>query len=141
MRTYTKTLRVYLAGPMTGLPENNFPVFRVAADKLRSIGYDVISPAEMDIESGFDPTRGLEEQGFSRAEVLLKDIEIIARGGVEGIVFLPGSYRSPGARAEFAFGRYMGLRMFRAWVGINTASWFVEEITNQEADMYFNGEG
>lgn len=38
--------RVYLAGPMTGLPDNNFPAFRAAASHLRAQGLDVENPAD-----------------------------------------------------------------------------------------------
>lgn len=38
--------RIYLAGPMTGLPLDNYPAFHVEAARLRAIGYHVESPAE-----------------------------------------------------------------------------------------------
>lgn len=135
--TTTKTMRVYLAGPMTGYKENNFPAFARAAEALRNLGLDVVSPAEMDLANGFDPTKGLEEQGFSRAEVLLKDLEIIGRGGIEGIVFLPGSRFSPGAKTEYAFGKYLGLRMFK-YVPRQAGGWMTE-MDQSEAELYFAG--
>ncbi len=39
--------RVYLAGPMTGLPGKNYPAFHAAAARLRARGFTVISPAEI----------------------------------------------------------------------------------------------
>lgn len=38
--------RVYVSGPMTGLPEYNYPAFNRAAQWLRDAGYDVENPAE-----------------------------------------------------------------------------------------------
>lgn len=38
--------RVYIAGPMSGLPDLNYPAFRSAALVLRSHGYFVENPAE-----------------------------------------------------------------------------------------------
>jgi hypothetical protein len=38
--------RVYIAGPMTGLPEYNFPAFHAAAAAWRAAGWDVFNPAE-----------------------------------------------------------------------------------------------
>ncbi len=38
--------RIYVAGPMTGLPEFNYPAFHAAARTLRSLGYSVENPAE-----------------------------------------------------------------------------------------------
>ena len=38
--------RIYLAGPMTGLPEFNYPAFHAEAARLRQLGYHVENPAE-----------------------------------------------------------------------------------------------
>ena len=40
------TMRVYIAGPMTGLPEYNYPAFNQVAAALRAVGYEVMNPAE-----------------------------------------------------------------------------------------------
>lgn len=39
-------MRVYIAGPMTGLPEFNYPAFRAAASAWRAAGWDVADPSE-----------------------------------------------------------------------------------------------
>lgn len=39
-------LRIYLAGPMTGYREFNYPAFNAAAAQLRAMGFDVANPAE-----------------------------------------------------------------------------------------------
>lgn len=44
-----KLPRLYLAGPMTGLPENNYPEFNRIADYLRRQGFHVENPAENDL--------------------------------------------------------------------------------------------
>ncbi|MFU7262033.1 DUF4406 domain-containing protein, partial [Pseudomonas aeruginosa] len=46
--------RIYLAGPMTGLPEHNFPAFHAEAARLRSLGYQVENPAEHGEIPGFE---------------------------------------------------------------------------------------
>ena len=38
--------RLYLAGPMTGLAEFNYPAFHAEAARLRALGYEVENPAE-----------------------------------------------------------------------------------------------
>jgi len=37
---------VYLAGPMSGMPEHNYPIFMAYAKKLKDAGYVVWNPAE-----------------------------------------------------------------------------------------------
>ena len=39
--------RIYLSGPMSGLPNFNYPAFDLEAKRLRKIGFEVINPAEM----------------------------------------------------------------------------------------------
>lgn len=46
--------RLYVAGPMTGLPEYNYPAFHQAAAQLRAAGYDVENPAENLTQSTWD---------------------------------------------------------------------------------------
>lgn len=38
--------RIYIAGPMTGLPDFNYPAFNQEAERLRALGYHVENPAD-----------------------------------------------------------------------------------------------
>lgn len=40
-------MRVYIAGPMTGIEFLNFPAFHAAAATLRELGHTVVNPAEL----------------------------------------------------------------------------------------------
>lgn len=99
---------VYVCGPMTGLPKFNFPNFDKAALDLRSLGFQVTSPSELD-----DPeTRaaalaspdGAPGTGTASDETwgdfLARDVKLIADGGIEAIVVLSGWEKSRGARLE-----------------------------------------
>jgi len=39
-------MKLYLAGPMTDLPDDNFSAFHEMAARLRAAGHEVVSPAE-----------------------------------------------------------------------------------------------
>lgn len=41
-------MRIYLAGPMTGYPDNNRAAFAKYAQLLRYRGYEVVNPGEFD---------------------------------------------------------------------------------------------
>jgi hypothetical protein len=90
-------VRLYLAGPMTGLPELNFPAFHAAAARLRESGYDVVNPAEINV----DPSEGW-------AACLRKDIAQLVT--CEGIALLPGWEKSRGARLEHRIATELGMR-------------------------------
>lgn len=47
-------MRVYIAGPMAGRLNYNYPAFHAAAERLRGEGYEVINPAEL---NGMDEGR------------------------------------------------------------------------------------
>ena len=44
--TNTTMRRIYISGPMTGLPDFNYPAFNAEAARLRALGYHVENPAE-----------------------------------------------------------------------------------------------
>ena len=41
--------KLYLAGPMRGYPEDNYPHFNEMAAELRKLGYAVFNPAENNV--------------------------------------------------------------------------------------------
>lgn len=101
--------RIYLAGPMQGYPEFNFPRFNAVAAALRAAGHTVFNPAQRDVERhhGVDISKGttgsLEEiktkHGFSLRQALHEDLEFICLEANK-IVLLPGWEKSNGAQAE-----------------------------------------
>lgn len=44
--------RIYLSGPMTGMPQHNFPAFNAEAARLRALGYDVVNPVDINPDPG-----------------------------------------------------------------------------------------
>lgn len=84
----------YLAGPMTGLPEYNFPQFAAAKRDLEECGFDILSPHEID--HGETPeTRG----SLHYTEYLRAGFKMLLE--CRGIIMLPNWTKSRGAVAEF----------------------------------------
>lgn len=86
-------MRLYVSGPMRGLPNSNFPAFDKVANELRDMGHDVLSPADSFKDEDGNPVRGLP-----RSEYLKHDIQLILI--CDGVVVIDGWYDSPGARFE-----------------------------------------
>jgi hypothetical protein len=110
-------MKVYLAGPMRGIEEFNFPAFYAAAGQLRAQGHEVLNPAETDHNTGFDPTglRGtdadLVHASFDLRSALAYDLTWICTHA-EAVAVLPGWQRSLGARAEVAAAHAIGIPVF-----------------------------
>lgn len=88
---------VYLAGPMSGLPEFNYPAFHAKAAELRAQGRDVRNPAENDSGSA-----GKSWEFYMRLalRMLLECDEIH---------LLPGWHNSHGARIEKYVAEELGM--------------------------------
>jgi hypothetical protein len=91
--------RVYIAGPMTGLPDFNHPAFHAAAARLRSLQFEVVSPAELHINLG-------------------KDWLFYVRAGIaalttcDSIYMLEGWDKSRGAQLEWDIASRLGLSIY-----------------------------
>lgn len=109
-------MKVYLAGPMSGFPAFNIPAFDAAAEDLRALGHEVVSPAEVDgpitrevlLQSETGTHDDLpKDEGWSF--YLARDFRILADEGVEAIVTLDGWETSKGARCEVAVAEVLGI--------------------------------
>lgn len=90
--------KIYIAGPMTGLPDNNYPTFHAAATLLRAQGHMVANPAENEA-----PSCGtwLGYMRLALAQLIQCD----------AVHLLPGWSRSRGAMVEFTLAKGMGLEV------------------------------
>ena len=91
--------RIYISGPMTGLPEFNFPAFHSAAATLRACGFEVVNPAE------------LNDQHKAYNDCLRADIKALCDCDV--IALLPGWEGSNGAHLELHIAHRIGLEVKR----------------------------
>ncbi|NLF01127.1 MAG: DUF4406 domain-containing protein [Anaerolineales bacterium] len=90
--------RIYIAGPMTGLPEWNFPAFFAAAEALRAGGYEPVNPAEA---FGGDTTRTHQEYMREACRQLAT---------CQGILLLDGWRESKGAVFEAGIAHVTGMQ-------------------------------
>lgn len=109
----------YIAGPMRGVPEYNYPAFMAAAKLLRGLRWTVYNPAEMDIEAEPEEdwtTLSLEQQKLHNTasnirRFAIRDIYVLlhklrAENG-DAIFVLPGWEDSEGAIAETGVARWV----------------------------------
>ncbi len=91
-------MKVYLSGPMTGIDNYNRQTFNAACDMLRSTGYEVYNPAELNEQNTFP---------FTWNSCIKKCIvELI---NCDMIVLLPGWMSSKGARLEVYIAQELGI--------------------------------
>lgn len=105
-----KNQKVYLAGPMRGYPEYNFPAFHAAAAKLRERGLEVWSPAENDVnQDGFDPATDTAQP---MRHYMKRDLPAVLDADM--VCVLPGWEKSQGACLEVHVARTCGIPIFKA---------------------------
>lgn len=94
-----KKARVYLAGPVTGIENQNKEAFGREAKRLRASGYWVLVPLE------FVPSTA----SWSEAMILCVDHLIHC----SRVVFLHGWIRSRGARREWIIAKLLGIPTYQ----------------------------
>jgi hypothetical protein len=106
--------KIYIAGPMRGIPKFNFPAFDDAAERLYNQGWDPINPADIDRDQGFDVDALPADFDWSSLPETLSLRDIIRRDvdalmGADAVYVLPGYERSRGSRAEIALAEWLNL--------------------------------
>lgn len=89
--------KCYVAGPMTGYPELNYPLFHSVSQRLRKMGFEVVSPAELNPIT--TPYR----------EAMINDI--LALVTCDHIVMLDGWEKSKGATLEHHIATVLGIEL------------------------------
>lgn len=108
-----KPVKLYISGPMSGIKDFNAPAFIATSAQLRALGFDVISPQEMDAQAGFDTK---SEDGkmdpLLRRQFLARDFIEVA--SCDGIYMMKGWSKSGGAKLERAFALDTGMTVMYA---------------------------
>lgn len=103
-------MKIYLAGPMRGLPDWNFPAFDAAEARWRAAGHQPFSPAQIDRIMRYGPEEG-EDPAHLRHMIQL-DIACIMCA--DAIALLPDWEQSRGAAVELALAQFLGLKVYDA---------------------------
>lgn len=97
-------MKLYLSGPMSGLPGLNAKAFHDAAAALRHVGFEVVNPAETELSEDTDRS---ENQIW--VDYMLDGL--LKLSDCEGVAVLNGWMSSPGASIEAMFASRLGLEV------------------------------
>lgn len=100
--------KIYIAGPMSGYPEFNFPKFFEIAERYKALGWKVFNPANKDEEAGVvtdaSYAKGdalqLISSGWDFREAYSWDANRVIEA--DAIFMIKGWEHSPGARGEWS---------------------------------------
>ncbi len=96
--------RIYISGPMTGMPDLNFPAFHAEAARLTALGYDVVNPAELNPE----PEKGWHE-------CMRRDLSELLT--CDALALMDGWQKSAGAHLEMHVAHRVGMEIVIAREG------------------------
>lgn len=91
-------MKVYLAGPMTGYADLNFPKFAEETARLRALGLVVVSPAEVN-----------PDHSMPWLECMRRDIPHLVT--CDAVAVLPGWSSSRGANVEVTLAQGLGFKV------------------------------
>ena len=103
-------MRIYIAGPMRGIPESNFPAFDEAESRWRAAGHTPFSPAQVDRALKYDPK--YDETPTMLRHVIQMDIACIM--AADALALLPGWEKSRGSTVELSLAQFLGLPIYDA---------------------------
>jgi len=115
---------IYLAGPMTGIKDLNFPLFNAEAARLRGLGYTVVNPAEINggaAELTACAAMTPAELKAHWRKCMRRDIPALM--ACDAIALLPNWFKSKGAKLEVRIGSDFDMP-------INMASDLVDRVWN-----------
>jgi len=109
---------IYIAGPMRGYEDYNYPAFDDRANMLEGAGWNIVNPAALDRDQGkpmsdplsFSPDTNYEDHEFMRM-ALKRDMVAIC-DECTAIYMMRDWEKSRGAKAEWHLAKAMGLDIF-----------------------------
>lgn len=108
MSSAKENKKVYIAGPMTGLPNYNFAAFDRAAECLKARGLEPQNPAEIGRKWLIDNAHK-EPNASEYQDLLTKGRELLRQCG--RIYLLRGWEKSKGAKSELSYALILRLQV------------------------------
>ena len=102
--------KIYIAGPMHGLLDFNYPAFNHAAQKLRAMGWHVENPAEIGADYG--TPEQINADPALLAAVMAAELHALET--CDAIYLLKGWHKSEGAQKELATAISYRLKIYLA---------------------------
>jgi hypothetical protein len=103
-------MKIYIAGPMTGVEQWNFPAFFKAEEDLKSLGHEAVNPAHNNgptLESALEEAGSPERPNHPWSYYMRRDLPHVM--GVDALCVLPGWRESKGASLEVKVAEALGL--------------------------------
>ena len=100
----------YLAGPIRGIPQFNWPAFNAVSSCLKSQGYEVISPVDLDRDMGYSFQSPDDYLAATRKLFANSVFNMIL--DADAVLLLPGWKKSRGAMAEIMCAKAIDLPLF-----------------------------
>jgi hypothetical protein len=102
--------KVYIAGPMSGMPDWNFPAFFEAERQLLELGYNVINPAHNDgatVQEALESAGSPDRPNNMWSWYMRRDLPHVME--VDILCVLPGWQNSKGAKLEVHVAQAIGI--------------------------------
>lgn len=102
-------MKLYLAGPVSDLPQFNYPAFEANRKYLEAAGYDVLSPTDND-----DPKNPFRLHWTEYMRMSIRQLTVC-----DGVAVLSGIESSKGGVLELLIAQHlnMPIQSVAAWVG------------------------
>ena len=114
-------MKIYIAGPMSGVKDFNFPLFFETEKKLKELGYEVINPAHNDgetLEEALKNAGSPERPNNSWNSYMRRDLPNVL--AVDALCVLPDWQKSKGASLEVHVAEALGLPIYVLKDGVLT---------------------
>lgn len=103
-------MKIYLAGPMSGMPDHNFPAFDAARDLIKGLGHSVVSPPDLARKTPMPyGVNGYISPEVKQAYMLLDCVDML---DCDAVVVLPQWMQSSGARCEVLVATQCGIPVY-----------------------------